>query len=253
MNIVNIMKNSRSLIIFVLLPVVLIMSFALSGCAVKNTKKIFPPGVYYKKGLYYSHENNYSMAAKNFKALITNYPSYKNTKKAELKLSDVYYLGGKYIEAEAAYHYFIMLHPRSKHVPFALFYSGMSYYKQIESVGRTQRPIEKAKLIFEKLISKYPYSKYSKKALKLIKLINIHLSENAFFRGLYYFNAGMWKQAAYMYKIVLDQYQGLPIIPKALYYIVVCYRNLNNKKMELKYKELLLSQYPLSIYAKRVS
>jgi outer membrane protein assembly factor BamD len=230
------------------------MSFALSGCAVKNTKKkILPSDVYYKKALYYAHERNYNMAAKNFKSLITNYPSYSNTKKAELKLADVYYLGGKYIEAEAAYHYFIMIHPRSKHIPYALFYNGMSYYKQIESIGRNQKPIKKAKLEFEKLISKFPYSKYSKKAFKLIRLINIHLSENTFFTGLYYFNAGMWKQAAYMYKVVLNKYQGLPIIPKTLYYIIVCYKNLNNKKMEQRYKEFLLSHYPSSVYTKRVS
>ncbi len=250
------MKKSRVRIsiIFIIVVAVLSMSFLLPGCATNNksTKKLLPPGVYYKKARYYSLKKNYPQAAKNFKELISNYPSYRYTKMAEVKLADIYYLEGKYIEAGAAYLDFIKLHPRAKSVPFAMYYTGVSYYKRIEPVGRTQTAAKKAKQEFEKLVSKYPSSKYSKKALKLIKLIDIHLSKNTFFTGLYYFNAGMWKQAAYIYKIVLKQYHDLPIIPKTLYYLVLCYRSLNNQKMELKYKHLLLTKYPLTVYAKRL-
>lgn len=224
----------------------------LTGCG-KNVKKhILPPNVYYQKALFYAQKHNYSGAAKNFKALIENYPTYHNTKKAELKLGDAYFMGGKFIEAQGAYMDFIHLHPRSRYVPFAMYYAAMSYYKRKERVGRTQSPLKHAKLMFEELVSKYPYSKYSKKAFKYIKIINIDLSKNSFFTGLYYFNASLWKPAAYIFKGVLKQYSGLPIIPKTLYYLTICYRNLNNKKMENHYKNILHKDYPQSKYAKMI-
>jgi outer membrane protein assembly factor BamD len=247
------MKKLKIVFFFAIFVSVISFSFMLSGCASKNTKKILPAQVYYKKALYEAKNKNYSAAAKNFKSLITNYPSYRKTRKAELKLGDVYYLAGKYIEAGGAYTDFLVLHPRSKEAPFAMFYIGMSHYKRIMSVGRSQNQAKKAKIEFEKLISKYPYSKFSRKALKLIKIINIHLSKNTFFTGLYYFNAGMWKQAAYMFKIVLKQYKGYPIIPKDLYYIYMCYNNLKNKTEANEYKEILLSHFPKSIYTKKIA
>ncbi len=222
----------------------------LTGCA-KNVKKhILPPDVYYKKALFYAGKHDYSGAAKNLKALIENYPTYHNTQKAELKLGDAYYLGGKFIEAQGAYMDFIRLHPSSKYTPFAMYYAAMSYYKRKGAAGRTQSPLRHAKLMFEELVSKYPYSKYSKTALKYIKTINIDLSENTFFTGLYYFNASLWKPAAYMFKAVLKRYPGMPIIPKTLYYLTVCYKNLNDKKTENYYKNILRRDYPQSKYAK---
>jgi outer membrane protein assembly factor BamD len=247
------MKKLKIVFLFTIFISIISFSFMLSGCASKNTKKILPPQVYYKKALYEAKNKNYSAAAKNLKSLITNYPSYRNTRKAELKLGDIYYLAGKYIEAVGAYTDFLVLHPRSKEAPFAMFYIGMSHYKRIMGVGRSQNQAKKAKAEFEKLISKYPYSTFSKEALKLIKIINIHLSKNTFFTGLYYFNAGMWKQAAYMYKIVLKQYKGYPIVPKDLYYLYMCYSNLKNKTKANKYKEILISHFPESIYSKRIA
>lgn len=230
--------------------VFLASSVFLTGCG-RNVKKTMPsPDTYYKKASYDSQHHNYSGATKNFKALIENYPSYVHIKEAELKLGDAYYLEKKFIEAQGAYTDFVYLNPGSKHVPFAMYYAAMSYYNRKEQIGRTQVPLLNAKATFEKLISSYPYSKYSKKAFKYIKIINMRLSENSFFSGLYYFNAGLWKPASYMFKTMLKQYEGLPIIPKALYYLIISYKNMNNKKMENHYKNILHKKYPQSKYLK---
>ncbi len=249
----NTIKRNRSLILFLTAGVItLAFSVMLSGCGKNVKKSVLPPDVYYRKALYDSHSHNYNGAAKNFKALIENYPSYRRTKKAELKLGDVYYLEGKYIEAQGAYLDFIHLHPRSKYAPFAMFYEAMSFYKRKEAVGRNQNPLKHAKKTLEKLISKYPYSKYSKKAFKYIRLIDIKLSENTFFTGLYYYNASFWKPAIYIFKTVLKQYgsKNVPVIPKTLYYLAVCYKNIGNKKMEAHYISILKTKYPQSRYAR---
>ncbi len=229
---------------------IMIASIFLTGCG-RNIKKTAPsPDTYYKKAIYDSQKHNYSGATKNLKALIENYPSYVHVEDAELKLGDAYYLEKKFIEAQGAYTDFVYLHPGSKYVPFAMYYEAMSYYNRKEQIGRTQSPLINAKVAFEKLISMYPYSKYSKKAFKYIKIINVRLSENSFFTGLYYFNASLWKPAAYIFKTMLKQYAGLPIIPKTLYYLTICYGNLNNKKMENNYKNILREKYPQSKYTK---
>ena len=252
-NNMNITKRNRGLILFLIAAVITsAFSVMLSGCSENAKKNILPPDVYYQKAIHNSQNKNYQGAAKNFKALIENYPTYRNTKKAELKIGDAYYLEGKYIEAQGAYLDFIHLHPRSDYVPFAMFYEAMSFYKRKEAIGRSQSPLKNAKATFEKLISKYPYSKYSKKAFKYIKLIDIKLSENTFFTGLYYYNASLWKPAIYMFKTVLKQYasKNVPIIPKTLYYIAACYKNTGNKKMEAHYMNILRTKYSQSRYAR---
>ncbi len=245
---INGKKKFSFLTAVIFAAVLAIFSAALSGCGKNVKKNILPPDVYYQKALSDSQNHNYGTAAKNFKSLIENYPTYRNTRKAELKLGDIYYLEGKYIESQGAYLDFIHLHPRSKYVPFAMFYEAVSFYKRREAVGRSQRPLKRAKTVFEKLISKYPYSKYAKRAFKYIRLIDIRLSENTFFTGLYYYNASIWKPAIYMFKTVLKQYGGdnVPIIPKTLYYLAACYKNTGNKKMEARYMNMLKSKYPQS-------
>jgi hypothetical protein len=54
-----------------------------------------------------------------------------------------------------------------------------------------------------------------------------------------------------MFKTVLKQYgrDGVPIIPKTLYYLSACYKNLGNKKMEARYMNMLKTKYPKSRYA----
>ncbi len=240
-------KINRTLILFLIVAIIIpAFSFMLSGCGKNVKENILPPDVYYQKALHDSQNKNYHGAAKNFKALIENYPSYRSTKKAELKLGDAYFLEGKYIEAQGAYLDFIHLHPRSKYAPFAMFYEAMSFYKRKEAVGRNQNPLKSAKTTFEKLISKYPYSKYAKKSFKYIRFIDIKLSENTFFTGLYYYNASLWKPAIYMFKTVLKQYgsKNVPIIPKTLYHIAICYKNIGNKKMEAHYMNILKKKYP---------
>ncbi len=243
----------RNLILSItaIVVVTLVFSIMLSGCGKNVKKNILPPGVYYNKAMRDSHNKNYSGASKNFKALIENYPAYGKTATAEIRLGDVYYLEGKYIESAGAYLDFIHLHPRSKYVPFAMYYEAMSFYKRKLAVGRNQSPLKNAKAVFEKLISDYPYSKYSKNAFKYIRFINIRLSENTFFTGLYYYNASLWKPAVYMFKTVLKQYgaDDVPVIPKTLYYLAVCYGRSGNKKLEARYMNILKTKYPKSRYA----
>lgn len=237
--------------IAVFLPL-LLMPLLIAGCGNKNVKeKVLPPNVYYNKALYAASRKDYGKAAKNFKALIENYPTYRNAQNAELKLGDAYYMEGKYIEAQGAYLDFITLHPKSSHVPFAMFYEAMSYYKRKEATGRSQEPLKHAKATFENLISNYPDTKYAEKSYKYIKNINEALSENDFFTGLYYYNASMWKPAIYTFKNVIEEYgeKKVAVIPKTLYYLSVCYGKINKKKLKNHYINLLKTKYPSSIYS----
>lgn len=244
-------KHLKIISIFsIFITIFSVSSFFLTGCG-KNVKKpVLPPDVYYKKAVYNTNNHKYSQATKDYKALIENYPTYRHTRAAELKLGDVYFLENKFIESEGAYLDFIHLHPRSKFVPFAMFFAAMSDYKRKENTGRNQMPLKHAESIFKKLISKYPYSKYSKKAFVYIGKIKLDLAKNEFFSGLYYYNASIWKPAAYMFKTVARKYPGTSVAPKALYYLAVCYEKLNKPKKEYFYKRILKEKYPQSRYAK---
>ena len=72
------------------------------------------------------------------------------------------------MEAETAYSDFISLHPTNENVPYALYQLGMCHYNEIEAIDRDQTETVKARKEFEKLVARYPESKFSVMAEKLI-------------------------------------------------------------------------------------
>ena len=76
----------------------------------------------------------------------------------------------EYGEAELAYNDFINLHPTNENVPYAVYQLGMCHYKQMYSIDRDQTETNKAIKEFERLITRFPDSKFSLMAEKILFL-----------------------------------------------------------------------------------
>jgi outer membrane protein assembly factor BamD len=138
---------------------------------------------------------------------------------AEIGVADSMYSDKEYATAENAYMDFIALHPLNENVPYAIYQLGMCHYNQMESVDRDQTETIAAKKEWERLIARYPESKFSTMAGKMLREVRQKLAEREFYVGNYYFKQKKYQAALVRFEKVASDYANLGLDYKIEYYI----------------------------------
>jgi outer membrane assembly lipoprotein YfiO len=87
---------------------------------------------------------DFSGAIETFQNIIDNYPYSEQAVLAQLAIGDAYYKSEKYDQALSYYRDFVELHPEHHQVPYAMFQTAMSYYKQSRDASRDQTATKEA-------------------------------------------------------------------------------------------------------------
>ena len=88
---------------------------------------------------------------------------------AELGVGDAYFSGKQYLEAELVYSEFLNLHPTNENLPYVMYQIGMCHFNEISTIDRDQTETFKALKEFERLMARFPQSKFSFMAEKMIR------------------------------------------------------------------------------------
>ena len=158
----------------------------------------------------------YDQSAKLFDEVERQHPYSIWARRAQLMSSFSYYMAQKYPEAVSSAQRFITIHPGNKDAPYASYLIAMSYYQQIEDVGRDQKITQQASDAFNELIRRYPQSRYAADARLKLDLINDHLAGKEMEVGRFYQRSGKWLAAATRFRVVIDKYQTTSHTPEAL-------------------------------------
>ena len=183
----------------------MIMFFCIAGCQLSFFKKdgmvkSSPEGLYSRGALEYQ-EGNYKKAREYFLRVREEYPLSNLAVLADMGIADSYFsdkgylTGNGYIDAEGAYNDFINLHPTNENVPYAIYQAGMCHFHMIEAIDRDQTETVKARKEFEKLISRYPDSKFSTMAERLLLECKQKQAEHEFYVGKFYFTQKKYQAA----------------------------------------------------------
>ena len=170
-----------------ILTALLLLVF-LTGCQISfsnlfGSKPRFssnPEGLY-ANGAYEFSKKNYDKARQYFTRVKDEYPLHEMAILARIGIADSYFSQKKYTEAEGEYSDFIIFHPTNENVPYAIYQTGMCFYNQIGAVDRDQTYTIKARREFEKLVVRYPDSKFSIMAEKMIRDCKQKMAENEFY------------------------------------------------------------------------
>jgi outer membrane protein assembly factor BamD len=109
---------------------------------------------------------------------------------------------------------------------------GMCNYNQMESIDRDQTATIKARKNFERLIARYPESKLSTVAEKLLRECKQHLAEQEFYVGQFYFKQKKYQAALARFETISRDYANLGLDYKVEYFI-------NETKAEIAEEEKL--------------
>jgi outer membrane protein assembly factor BamD len=177
------------------------------------------PEALYMSGSAEFQNGSYKNAREYFTRLKDEYPLHNLAILAELGIGDSFFTDKEYVEAESAYSEFLNMHPTNENIPYVLYQLGTCHYNLKGTIDREQTETIKAKKEFERLIARFPESKFSLAAEKLLRECKQDLAEQEFYIGQFYFRQKKYQAALNRFETIARNYANIGLDFKTEYYI----------------------------------
>ena len=157
------------------------------------------------------------------------YPYTQYAKRALIMQAFVLHKTGQYEEARSAAQRFLDFYPGDEDAAYASYLMALSYYDQIDEVGRDQGLTFQALQALREVIETYPDSEYAQSAVLKFDLAFDHLAAKEMEIGRYYLKGRHYTAAINRFRVVVEQFQTTTHTAEALHRLVECYLGLGLK------------------------
>ena len=202
----------------------------------------------YKNGMESLEQGDVLFAAKKFNEAEILFPQSIWAPKSALMAAYAYYSQDYYEDAIAELQRFVKVYPKYKHLDYAYYLLGISYYEQIVDETKDLKSIVDAKNTFKILIKNFPNTEYSLDAEFKLDLIDDILASKEMYIGRYYFERKKWIPAINRFKTVIDDYDTTIYTEEALHRLVETYYKIGLIDEASKYANLLGYNYQSSTW-----
>ena len=151
------------------------------------------------------------------------YPYSEWAKRALIMQAFTLHKAKEYEQARAAAQRFLDFYPGDEDAAYASFLLALSYYDQIDEVGRDQGLTFQALQALRVVMEQYPDSEYAKSAMLKFDLAFDHLAAKEMEIGRYYLKRGNYTAAINRFRAVVQDYQTTTHTAEALHRLVECY------------------------------
>ena len=178
----------------------------------------------YKRGEFELNTNpKPKEAIRYFQEVERLYPYTEFAKRALIMQAFSHHKAKEYEEARGAAQRFLDLYPADEDAAYAQYLMALSYYDQIDEVGRDQGLTFQALQALRVVIETYPDSEYAKSATLKFDLAFDHLAAKEMEIGRYYLKRGNYTAAINRFRVVVQDYQTTSYTPEALYRLTESY------------------------------
>ncbi|WP_374633239.1 outer membrane protein assembly factor BamD [Paracoccus sp. (in: a-proteobacteria)] len=178
----------------------------------------------YKRGEYeLENTRKPKDAVKYFTEVERLYPYSEWAKRALIMQAYSYHRAKDYEEARGAAQRFIDTYPGDEDAAYAKYLLALSYYDQIDEVGRDQGLTFQALQSLREVIEEYPDTEYARSAILKFDLAFDHLAGKEMEIGRYYLKRGHYTAAINRFRVVVEDYQTTTHTPEALMRLVEAY------------------------------
>ncbi|WP_323717068.1 outer membrane protein assembly factor BamD [Paracoccus aminovorans] len=201
----------------------------LAGCGGGSSKapesfESFTAEEIYKRGEYeLENTRKPKDAVKYFTEVERLYPYSEWAKRALIMQAYSYHRARDYEEARGAAQRFIDTYPGDEDAAYAKYLLALSYYDQIDEIGRDQGLTFQALQSLREVIEQYPDTEYARSAILKFDLAFDHLAAKEMEIGRYYLKRGHYTAAINRFRVVVEEYQTTTHTPEALMRLVEAY------------------------------
>ncbi|MCU0899332.1 MAG: outer membrane protein assembly factor BamD [Cypionkella sp.] len=154
------------------------------------------------------------------------YPYSEWSKRALIMQAFSQHKAGEYEEARSTAQRFLDSYPGDDDAPYAAYLMALSYYDQIDEVGRDQGLTFQALQGMRTVIEQYPDSDYARSAMLKFELAFDHLAGKEMEIGRYYLKRRNYTAAINRFRTVVQDFQTTTHTAEALHRLVEAYLGL---------------------------
>ena len=182
-----------------------------------------PAEVIYGQADQMADKGKFKEAARQYEEVDIAHPYSREARRAIIMASYSYYRAGQYDEAISSADRYLTLHPGTQEAAFAQDIIAKSYYDRILDPKRDQTFARRSLAAYEKLVQRYPSSKYAAEAGNRIRILRDLLAASEMQVGRYYLRRNNHLAAINRFKTVVTEYQTTEQVEEALMRLTEAY------------------------------
>ena len=206
----------------------------------------------FQKGEYELSRKRYKEGAVFFSEIERLYPYSEWAKRALIMQAYALHLEPSYEESRAAAQRFIDFYPAEDDAAYAQYLLALSYYDQIDEVGRDQGLTFQALQSLRAVIEGYPDSEYARSAILKFDLAFDHLAGKEMEIGRYYLRRDHYTAAINRFRVVVEDFQTTTHTAEALHRLVEAYLSLGLATEAERIEQVAIYNYPQSVWTERL-
>jgi outer membrane protein assembly factor BamD len=206
---------------------------ALSGCGGDGGAseqavplETYTPQQIFERGEFELARNRTEDAAYYFSEIERLYPYSEYAKQALIMQAFANHRSKDYEGSRSAAQRYIDFYPTDEDAAYAQYLLALSYYDQIDEVGRDQGLTFQALQALRTVIEVYPDSEYATSAILKFDLAFDHLAGKEMEIGRYYLRRGHYTSAISRFRVVVEDFQTTSHTAEALHRLVEAYLSL---------------------------
>ncbi|MFA8385869.1 MAG: outer membrane protein assembly factor BamD [Pelagibaca sp.] len=154
------------------------------------------------------------------------YPYSELAKRAVIMQAFAHHQNKDYENSRSAAQRYIDFYPTDEDAAYAQYLLALSYYDQIEDVGRDQGLTFQALQALRTVIERYPDSEYARSSVLKFDLAFDHLAAKEMEIGRYYLKRDHYPAAINRFRVVVEDFQTTTHTAEALHRLVESYLSL---------------------------
>ncbi len=154
------------------------------------------------------------------------YPYSEFAKRALIMQAFSYHRDRDYANSRASAQRYIDFYPTDDDAAYAQYLLALSYYDQIDEVGRDQGLTFQALQALRTVIERYPESEYARSSILKFDLAFDHLAGKEMEIGRYYLRRDHFAASINRFRVVVEDFQTTTHTAEALYRLIEAYLSL---------------------------
>ena len=180
----------------------------------------------FERGEFELQRNDEKQASFYFSEVERLYPYSDWAKRGLIMQAYANHKAKNYLESRSAAKRFLDFYPADEDAAYAQYLLALSYYDQIDDVGRDQKLTFEALQELRTVIERHPESDYARSAILKFDLAFDHLAAKEMEVGRYYLRRGHYTAAINRFRTVVEDFQTTTHTAEALHRLVEAYLSL---------------------------